>query len=348
MKFLLTADIHLKADHPERLQALERIIELCESKEVNYLLIAGDLFDANVDVEDVKPDVRELFSDNSFHTYAIPGNHDKTAFRKEDYFGDDIDLLKEKPVDQRELDGVNLVAVPYFDGEFDDIIEELDASAEDNELNILLMHSTLAGFGGGFGEESRYLPVTPEQLLPLPYDYVFSGHIHTSPTKKDIGDRMVFVYPGSPVSITRDETGPRGAWLLDTEATEDALTSFELETFHYESVRLNLRPGEVDDELSTLESRLASKRLDDAHLIVELAGFIEREEESFFTDVDAIIKDADPLKSEVDQSGIRSVKSIVEMDLYQKFREKLDEREDIDQESVEKAALEAFARYSRG
>lgn len=348
MKLLLTADLHLKSDNPERLQALKNILELADSKDVDYLLIAGDLFDANVDVEDVKPEVRDLFSDNSFQTYAIPGNHDQNAFREEDYFGDDIDILRTTPYSQKQIGPINLVSVPYYDGEFTELIEDLDEAVDEDALNILLIHCTLAGFGGGFGEESRYLPVTPEDLLQLPYDYVFSGHIHSSPTKKEIGDQTVFVYPGSPASITRSEIGTRGVWLLDTEDEEDPLSSLDLSTFHYEKIPLYLRPGEVENELSTLETRLENKHLDNAHLILHVEGFIEQEEESFFQKIESIIEEADPLESEIDGSELRSVKSIVDTGLYQKFKEKLEEREDIDKDAVEKIGLEAYARYGRG
>jgi predicted phosphodiesterase len=113
MSILVTADVHLTGDRPERRRALERVVDRCEEEGVRYLLIAGDLFDADVDVEDVKTDIRDLFSGNNFQTFAIPGNHDRTAYRDEDYFGDDIEILKEQPFAQRDLGEVNLVAVPF-------------------------------------------------------------------------------------------------------------------------------------------------------------------------------------------------------------------------------------------
>lgn len=347
MRLLLTADLHLTAEHPERLRALEQIVDRGAAEDIDYLLIAGDLFDADVDVEDVKPDVRDIFSDNDFQTLAIPGNHDQTAYREEDHFGDDIEILKDTPFTQRQLGPITLTAVPYFDGDFTDIIDDLETidSSEDT-VDLLLLHCTLAGLSGGFGTESRYLPVTPEQLLQLPFDYVFAGHIHTSPTKQDIDDDTVFVYPGSPASITRSETGRRGVWLLDTD--DKHLQRLDLDTFHYESIQLDLQPGNADAKLDTLADRLADKNVDSAHLLIEPVGFIEQEEDEFFDRLDTIVADADPMESDIDHTGLRSAQSVIQTDLYQKFQDKLEEREDIDQTAVERIALDAFLRYSRG
>lgn len=346
MKFLLTADLHLSAEHPERTAALEKILAQCERDAVGYLLIAGDLFDANVDVEAIKPEVRDHFSDNAFETLVIPGNHDRTAYREEDYFGDDVEVLKQQPYTQRDLGPVNLVAVPYFQGDFAELVDDLAAARREDRTNILLLHCTLAGVGGSvFGTESRYLPVTPEQLLQTSFEYVFAGHIHSSPTKRRISDETVFVYPGSPVSITTRETGRRGVWLFDTE--DGQLTKRDLDTFHYERVTLDLAPGETDDHLETLRARLEEKGLSNAHLIVEPSGFIERDEAEFFDELTEIVTDASPADYEIDRSRVKSVQSIVQTPLYQKFQAKLDETDGIDTERVEQFALEALSRHSR-
>lgn len=73
MRILVTADIHLSAEHPERQEALKDVIRIAEEEDVRYLLIAGDMFDAGVDIEEVKTGIRDLFSGNDFRTFVIPG-----------------------------------------------------------------------------------------------------------------------------------------------------------------------------------------------------------------------------------------------------------------------------------
>lgn len=346
MKLILTADIHLRSDRPERLDALKQVVDHCQEEEVCYLLIAGDMFDANVEVDDIKADIRKLFSDSGFQTLVIPGNHDRTAFREEEHFGKDIEILKQQPFTSRTLDGVNLVAVPYFEGDFEDILDNLVDAHEDERTNILLMHCTLAGAAGSaFGTESRYLPVNPEQLLQTEFDYVFAGHIHSSSSKQTVGGSIEFLYPGSPVSITKSETGQRGIWMLNTG--EDELTNPTLDTFHYRSITLDINPGEADQELDTLRSRLEGENLANAHLLVTATGYLNQDTQAFIEELEKIVEDADPAKYDIDHTHINNVQTIVQTDLYQTFITKLEERDDIDQTAVERIALEAYSRHVR-
>lgn len=346
MKFLLTADLHLRADNPERLAALEEVLATCEAESVDYLLIAGDLFDADVDVEKVKPAVRDHFSGNDFETLVIPGNHDRAAYRAEDYFGEDVEVLRRQPFTHRALGDVNLLAVPYFEGDFDDLVEDIAERAEPDMVNVLMLHCTLAGAGGGvFGTESRYLPVTPEELLQTSFEYVVAGHIHSSPTKRQLGDETAFVYPGSPASITERETGRRGVWLLDTEA--DRLAKRDLDTFHYERADLDLSPGTAGERLEGLRDRLAETDLANATLLVRPEGFVEVDGSEFFADLTSVVEDAGPADYEIDRSGVKSASSIVESDLFRSFREKLEAMDDVDEQAVERVALEALSRQGR-
>lgn len=66
MRILVTADVHLTPENPERREALEDVVRIADEEDVDYLLIAGDMFDAEVDVGTVKNRLRDLFSDNAF------------------------------------------------------------------------------------------------------------------------------------------------------------------------------------------------------------------------------------------------------------------------------------------
>ncbi|MFB6115411.1 MAG: exonuclease SbcCD subunit D, partial [Candidatus Nanohalobium sp.] len=165
MKIVHTADVHLSSEHPERLEALEEVVQVCKDEEADLLLVTGDLFDQNVNVEEIKTDLRPLFSGNSFDTLVIPGNHDNSAFRQEDYFGDDIEILTSRPYTSRTFDDVNIVALPYTEQSFSELVGPLSEATEEGKTNILMIHCTLAGASGSFGEESKYLPVKPAELV---------------------------------------------------------------------------------------------------------------------------------------------------------------------------------------
>lgn len=51
MRILHTADLHLKEYGDERWEALEELIEVGRKEKINLLVISGDLFDTEVEVE---------------------------------------------------------------------------------------------------------------------------------------------------------------------------------------------------------------------------------------------------------------------------------------------------------
>lgn len=344
MKIVHTADVHLASGHPERMEALKEVLEVCRDEDADLLLITGDLFDQNVNVEDIKTDLRPLFSDNSFHTLVIPGNHDNSAFRQEDYFGDDIEVLDERPYEKKVFEDLNIVALPYTDKEFSDMIEPLSEAREANKKNVLMIHCTLAGASGGFGEESKYLPVEPAELVQTGYDYVLSGHIHSSATRKSY-DNTVFAYSGSPVSISSSETGKREVWLLDTE--KETMETRELETFHYVTEDLEILPGEEEKILDRLEKNLEDRDLEEASVIVTVNGFTERGVQELVDEIGDELGDYSPKEKEVNVEGLESAKTIVESDIYREFRDKLDNKEFENPDLVEKKFLRGLSRHER-
>jgi len=79
MKILHTADIHLKEYEDERWKALEKLIEIGKKEKVEIFAISGDLFNKDIDAENLRPKIRELFSYNGFQIILIPGNHDSDS-----------------------------------------------------------------------------------------------------------------------------------------------------------------------------------------------------------------------------------------------------------------------------
>ena len=76
MKILHTADIHLRTYLDDRWAALEKILDVGKKQKIDVLAISGDLFDAQLDTEKLRPKIREVFSNNDFQIVLIPGNYD--------------------------------------------------------------------------------------------------------------------------------------------------------------------------------------------------------------------------------------------------------------------------------
>lgn len=257
-------------------------------------------------------------------------------------------MLSKQPFQQVDLGEVNLMAVPYVEKDFSDLVDKLHEARDEDRLNILLLHGTLsATTRQAFGEETRYLPFTAERLLEIGVKYVFAGHIHSSPTKRTFGDgECIVAYPGSPVSITTKEINKRGVWLFDTSRKE--LHERDVESFHYVREELEMSSGEAKGQLEQLAVRLSDRELDNATVLIEPSSFIEMDESTFFERLNRIVEDAGIDDYEIGRGQVESAKAILDSKLYQEFERKLEEKEVDDQRAVRRTVLQALSAEERG
>src|SRR6056297_76958 len=121
-----TADVHLRADAPERLEALEAVLDVAEDRDADVLTIGGDLFDRPDDVDELRSDLRNrLFSDRPFEIVLIPGNHDVAAFRGDLFFGDACTVVADEEHFGTWVDpsgSYKIVAIPYRETVTDDLL----------------------------------------------------------------------------------------------------------------------------------------------------------------------------------------------------------------------------------
>ena len=250
LKILHTADLHLRKRDDERWQALCDLLEMAAEEEVDAFLVCGDMFDAAVDAEELISPLRQIFSGRPFRVLLLPGNHDREAYSSGRYFGDSADVLEHLAPER--LGDATIVGLPFQDIEGEELmarLRELRGILDPDETNILLYHGELLDAlpldtsRADFGEEGsqRYMPVRLSYFDDLPVRYVLAGHFHRRFSRRRLGQDGWFVYPGSPVSITRRETGPRQVNLFEV-GNEPAPRS--LDTPHYETVTVRLDPSD--------------------------------------------------------------------------------------------------------
>ncbi|HMA76844.1 MAG TPA: DNA repair exonuclease [Candidatus Krumholzibacteriaceae bacterium] len=278
MKILHTADIHLKDYQDERWKTLQRLIEIAREEEVGIFVISGDLFDHDIDGDALRPEIRGLFSNNRFKVILIPGNHDIESYAGGEYLGEDVVKLTDlkEPYNYEDL---SIWGLPFENIEGEQILRKLDWLADNLEKgkkNILLFHGELldAFFRRkDFGSEGegRYMPVKLSYFKGLNLDYVLAGHFHSKFRVWEIENGGYFVYPGSPVSITKRETGRRKINIFEPGKTPG---EYSLDTPHFEEVDIELDPFKDDDPL-----KMITRRLEEIHhgarVILRISGFID-------------------------------------------------------------------------
>jgi len=325
MKILHTSDVHLVEEGDQRWDALVEVVAHAKHETVDIFVISGDLFDSNADAEALRVPLRSIFEDAEFETLIVPGNHDAQAYAAGLYFGEGVHVLSNTDWSKNvfDADEVRFIGIPFQEidsQEFHRCLRGIIDLIDPNLTNILLYHGELldASFDrGSFGPEAgRYMPSRLAFFEELGVDYVLAGHFHTTFDVRTIGDSRFFVYPGSPVSITRREVGKRHAALIEIGK---APMPIPLDTRHFERVEIILNAFSEDEPLEVVKKRLDA--IDPlATAILSVGGTIRGSEEEL---AEAIKAELIGLSVEAQEFTFRGLSRVVGHPVFAQFEERL-------------------------
>jgi len=331
MRILHTADIHLREYGDDRWKTLQKLIEVGKKEEIEIFVISGDLFDKGIDAENLRPKIREIFSNTGFKIVLIPGNHDSDSYASGMYFGEDTVILTDlnSPFEYKD---VRIWGMPFEPIEGGKILDKLHSLANDltpDKRNILLYHGELldAFFSrkdfGDEGEE-RYMPVRVSYFKDLKIDYVLAGHFHSSFDVRRLENGGYFVYPGSPISITKRETGQRKVNIFEAGKPPE---EYPLDTPYFEEVVIKLNPYEKKNPIEIIREKLDNLQ-PNAKAILTIKGFINGEvlninETELIKQIKefAAQRNVELFPSEPE---LKDIWMILEDDLFKSFTEKLE------------------------
>ena len=265
MKFLHTGDIHYgmkpDSDKPwgkERAQAvkdsLQKIVNLCKEKEVDLLLIAGDLFHNQPLGRDLK-EVNFLFSTiPDTKVVIIAGNHD--CIRENSPiptfpWAKNVVYLSSYTIGSVYFRDINteVYGFSYNDREIRENIIAGLSLRENDRIKILLLH----------GGDAAHLPFDKAALNAISSSYVALGHIH----KHEVLYEKHMAYCGSPEPLDMTESGDHGVYLGEINDQTGKVTSLEflpVSTTSYISLTINVTPETTNAELVASLSEAITKR----------------------------------------------------------------------------------------
>lgn len=240
-KFIHCADVHL--DSPlqglERYEgapvdeirlatrrALENMVALAQTEKVDFVLIAGDLFDGtwkdyNTGLFFVHQ--MTLLKQSGIRVVLIAGNHDAdNKMTRTLPWPDNVKVLSSRRPESYKLEDLDVVvhgqsfAAPA-------ITEDLAQSYPEptpGMFNIGLLHTAMDGREG----HSPYAPCTLSGLKAKNYDYWALGHVHT---REVLSDDPPIVFPGNIQGRHIRETGPKGCMLVTVDDRRSLSMEFE-------------------------------------------------------------------------------------------------------------------------
>jgi len=229
VRFIHCADLHL--DSP--LRGLERyegapvndmreatrrsfanIIDLALEREVDFILIAGDVFDG--DLLDFKAglffanQLRRL-ADANIRAFIVRGNHDAMSkISKAVPLPKNVHVFKsskpETVVDKHI--GFAIHGQSFATGVVTDDLSAQYPDAHSGLLNIGLLHTALAGREG----HESYAPTTSEKLASKGYHYWALGHVHN---REVVRENPWIVFPGNTQGRHAHELGEKGCMVVE-------------------------------------------------------------------------------------------------------------------------------------
>jgi len=267
MKLIHTADVHLGARHDDlgeqaaaqrerQFAAFRATVDLAIAEKVDVVLIAGDLFDSNVQprrsVERVAAELKRL-SEARIRTVIIPGTHDvydrASIYRAYDLAGlagsgPDDDMVTVLDPERRWIHLPScdvIVAARVFATKrapHSPLEGILTPEMPDAGWHIGLVHGSIAIAGKTDRDE---VVVTTEEIAASGLDYLALGHWHSAQMGK--AGPVTFAYAGAPEAVALDQDRAGKALLVELEEVgtdrtvkvherQVGRTRFEKETIH--------------------------------------------------------------------------------------------------------------------
>jgi DNA repair exonuclease SbcCD nuclease subunit len=227
LRVLHTADVHLGARHADlgeqaaaqrerQFAAFRATIDLALAEPVDLVLVAGDLFDSNVQprrsVERVAAELRRLV-EGRIRTVLIPGTHDvydrASIYRSYDLpalagaVGSDLLTVLTPDRASVALEPLDLVVhgqvfatkrAPHSP------LRDLDVAAPAATWHIGMVHGSISIPGQTEGDE---VVITTDEIAASKLDYLALGHWHS--TSKGKAGTTTYAYSGAPEPVALDQ-----------------------------------------------------------------------------------------------------------------------------------------------
>jgi len=208
LRFAHMADLHLGGwRDPElrkmSIQAFDTAVDICIRKNVDFVIVAGDMFDTSLPGFDVLEKAAARFKemvDKGIRIYVISGSHDfspsgKTMIKVLENTGlfRDIAITEDGCEFTEDETGAKLIGVMGRKGALErSFFEGLDKNiGKGPGVKIFVFHSAIEEFKPEYLKEMEAMPLS---MLPEGFDYYAAGHVHVR--REERYGKGVLVYPG--------------------------------------------------------------------------------------------------------------------------------------------------------
>ena len=263
MRFIHTADLHI--DSPlrglsryqgaplERLRgatrrALERLVDLAIEQKVDFVLIAGDLYDRDWQDFHTGLFVREQMvrlGRAGIAVFIVQGNHDaQSLMTRQIPWPDNVKVFSSRTAETVRLEalGVAIHGHSFPNREVNENLASNYPPAVPGCFNIGLLHTSLTGADG----HDTYAPASLADLKSRNYDYWALGHIHA---RQVVCEAPRVVFPGNLQGRHARETGAKGCELVTMEGAVVSAAFVPLDVVRWHQLAVDLQPAASLDDV---------------------------------------------------------------------------------------------------
>jgi DNA repair protein SbcD/Mre11 len=301
--------------------ALERLIAAAIENDVDFVILAGDLYDG----EDRSLRAQSRFRNEmqkllqkDIPVYVIHGNHDHLNGSwvhldmpsNVHIFGSEVEM---KEFHTKRCESVHLYGFSYLQRHILDKRIDEYRKQEPADFHIGILH----GNEGGGTDHDNYAPFSIKDLYEKQFDYWALGHIHK---RTILSDHPPIIYPGNLQGRNKKETGLKGCYYVTLSEFETTKTFIETSDVVWEEVSVDASPAHSFQEIlrlcqvtierlrkpsigTLLTLNLRNVQLDDIQdkrtldtQLLELLMDDENDEESFVWIVELTVHDSQPLE----------------------------------------------------
>jgi len=297
-KFAHLADCHIGANRDPVLEKLElaafsTAMEICVQERVNFVLISGDLFHANLpDMHVANEAVKKmkLVRDAGIPIYVIYGSHDyspnatsiidildSTGLIKKVVKGEVVDGKLRLEVFTDPKTRAKLVGISGrkagLEKNYFEILDREGLEAEQG-FKIFAFHSAVSELKPELLAQMESIPVS---LLPKGFDYYASGHVHKRTESGFPGyDRVVFpgtLFAGYPRDLEDTAKGEvRGFYIVYFDDIVQDVKFFEVSVCGFEYFEYDVTDKNSVQARKALLEKLGDLEVKDKIAVVKIKG----------------------------------------------------------------------------
>jgi len=278
MKFIHAADIHL--DSPlrglsryegapvELMQSATRrafvnLIDLACQETVDFILLAGDLYDG--DWKDYNTGLffnqqMSRLRDANIKVFMVLGNHDASnAITRQLRLPDNVIEFSDQEAETKYLEhlGVAIHGQSFANKAITDDLSANYPDAISDYFNIGVLHTALNGRNG----HDNYAPCTIPGLLSHGYDYWALGHVHQ---REIIHEKPWIVFSGNLQGRHVRETGAKGCSLVTVEDGQTKVSHVSVDVLRWQACTLDASEITVAEDLLDKAHSAVTKALENA------------------------------------------------------------------------------------